>query len=143
MCMWNSQVLKEFFILHIMYNKIKEEIKKITITKNFVLTDIEIIILLLSINNNDITGEEIMKICYLSTSNILYNLNNLSDNNLIKINHNNKLNHFNIKITDKFYITEEGKKMVNIIDNLLISSKETLNPMILDNLSHILKIKLK
>jgi hypothetical protein len=82
--MIESEFIKEFFIISNIYRNMNNILKDKLVKNNIALNETEIIILFLLSEKNQLTTEEMLKIGYFSSSNLLFNLNSLNNNSYVK-----------------------------------------------------------
>jgi len=83
--MLESKFLKEFFIISNIYRTMSNLLKEKLLQHNTPLTETQIMILFLMNNKNTMTSQELLEMGHFSTSNLLFNINNLNNNHYIHV----------------------------------------------------------
>jgi hypothetical protein len=114
--MIQSQFMKEFFMISNIYRIMSNLLKEKLLQNNIPLNEAQITILFLMDNNNTMSAESILKMCHFTTSTLLFNLNDLNQNNYIQMDMDNLS--YNQKMKDLVNLSADGEKILSLIDNL-------------------------
>ena len=128
--MLESKFMKEFFIISNIHRTMSNLLKEKLLQNNLPLTETQIMILFL-MNNKDkniITSQDILEMGHFSTSNLLFSMNSLNNNNYVHVQHNKKKLGYDMH--SPVDLSNNGLEMLQKIDkicsNLSYKSQENI-----------------
>ena len=128
--MLESKFMKEFFIISNIYRTMSSLLKEKLLHNNLPLTETQIMILFLMNNKNTqtITSQEILEMGHFSTSNLLFSMNNLTNNNYVHVQHNKKKIGYDMNSPVDLSTNGEDilKKIDKLCDNFKYKSENNL-----------------
>lgn len=131
--MIESKFMKEFFIISTIYRTMNNLLKEKLTENNIPLNETQITILFLMHNKDMIKTEDILKMGHFTTSNLLFNINTLNNNNYI---HVNQKEDYEEQLDNNINLAKDGKEILISIDKLCKNLETNISSEFINLLSN-------
>lgn len=117
--MMESKFMQEFFIISSIYRQMSSLLKEKLLQNNLPLSETQIMILFLMHNQNNMTSQDILRMGHFTSSNLLFNISNLSNSDYVHINYENK--DYDQNLSHPMNLSKNGREILNTVDKLCMN----------------------